>query len=70
MSYTKYKTIAGDRWDTIAYKAYGNPMKISPIVEANPNVTKSAVLPEGVTLYIPIQERESVNSNILPPWKR
>lgn len=70
MSYTRYTTIQGDRWDTVAYKAYGDPMKITPIAEANPHVPKSPVLPAGIILNIPIQERENVTSNILPPWKR
>lgn len=70
MTFTKYTTIQGDRWDTIAHKAYGDPLKISPIVEANPHVPKTPILPAGVVLYVPIQEREDVSPNNLPPWKR
>lgn len=70
MSHTKYITKEGDRWDTIAYKAYGNPLLITPIVEANPGVPKTPVIPSGITLYIPVRERESVDTNLLPPWKR
>lgn len=70
MTFTKYTTIQGDRWDTIAHKAYGDPLKISPIVEVNPHVPKTPILPAGVVLYVPIQEREDVSPNNLPPWKR
>lgn len=70
MTFTKYTTIQGDRWDTIAHKAYGDPLKISPIVEANPHVPKTPILPAGVVLYVPIQEREDVSPTNLPPWKR
>lgn len=70
MTYTKYTTVQGDRWDTVAHKAYGDPMKISPIIEANPNVPKSPVILAGTVLYIPIQDRETITPSILPPWKQ
>lgn len=70
MSFTRYTTVQGDRWDTVAFKAYGDPMKITPIVEANTHVPKQPVLPAGIILNIPIQERDKVTPNILPPWKR
>ena len=70
MTYTIYTTVDGDRWDTVAFKAYGDPMKISSIVEANPHVPKAAVLPSGINLYVPVEERAKVTSAILPPWKK
>lgn len=70
MTYTKYTAVYGDRWDTIAYKAYGDPMKMGTIIEANPRVPKSALVPEGTILYIPVKDRDSVNVTSLPPWKR
>lgn len=70
MSHTKYITVEGDRWDTIAFKAYGDPLKITPLIEANPKVPKTPVLASGITIYVPLMEKESVNTNLLPPWKR
>lgn len=70
MGYTKYTTLQGDRWDTIAYKAYGDATKYSAIIEANPFIPKSGVLPSGVTVFIPVQDRPAVNTSNLPPWKR
>ena len=70
MTFTKYTTIEGDRWDTVAHKAYGDPMKISPIIEANQRVPKSPIIQAGTVLNIPIQERSSVTASILPPWKQ
>lgn len=70
MAYTKYTTIEGDRWDTIAYKAYGDATKFSVIIEVNPFVPKSDVLPSGLTLYIPLMDRPQINTSLLPPWKR
>lgn len=70
MSHTKYITQEGDRWDLIADKAYGDATKITPIIEANPGVPKTPVLPSGITLYVPLMDVETVDTNLLPPWKR
>jgi phage tail protein X len=70
MTFTTYTTVEGDRWDTVAFKAYGDATKYSGIVQANPFVPKGVVLPSGVTLYIPLVERPSVDTSKLPPWKR
>lgn len=70
MANTTYKTGQGDRWDTIAYKAYGDPHLITPIVEANPTVAITDVLPAGITIKIPVRERPSIDTALLPPWKR
>lgn len=70
MEFTKYTTVEGDRWDTIAYKAYGDATKYSGIIEANPSVPKGVVLKSGVTLFIPVLDRPSVAKSTLPPWKQ
>lgn len=70
MTYTAYKTVEGDRWDTIAFKAYGDATQYGKIIEANPLIPKGVVLPSGLTLYIPVEDRPSVNTSLLPPWKR
>lgn len=68
---TQYITLAGDRWDTIAFKAYGdcttNQIKI--IKDANPYVIVGDEFSEGVILNVPIMEQTS-SINDLPPWKR
>lgn len=69
--YTTYTTKEGDRWDTIAYAAYGDPTKMEPIINANPTVPITAKLPAGITLRVPIVEQQTgVDANLLPPWKR
>lgn len=67
---TIYKTSQGDRWDTVAYKAYGDPFMVTPIIQANPNVSISDVLPAGITLIVPIRQRPTIDKSLLPPWKR
>ncbi|HUC16986.1 MAG TPA: tail protein X [Acetobacteraceae bacterium] len=43
-----------DRWDTIAFKAYGDPTKVSTLILANPTVPISPVLPQGITIFCPL----------------
>jgi phage tail protein X len=69
--YLQYTTTEGDRFDTIAYDAYGDPYGYERIVAANPDYTGLVALPGGVRLIVPIVEKPQVSllSN-LPPWKR
>lgn len=64
---TRYTTKAGDRWDTIAYKAYGIPELAALIIMANPTVAITGELPGGIDLLIPIRV-DPVTNQDLPPW--
>jgi phage tail protein X len=75
MALTQYITFEGDRWDTVAFKAYGSCTndEIDRIKTANPYVTVKDVFASGVVLDIPIQEESESADSIeasLPPWKR
>ena len=73
MATTQYRTIEGDRWDLIAYKAYGDATKFVGLLEANKPLAITKELPSGLQINIPIledQNRGSVQSELLPPWKR
>jgi hypothetical protein len=66
-----YTTVEGDRWDTIALKAYGDATKFDPIIQSNNGVPLSVYFTSGVTLRIPVIESvEETNKELLPPWKR
>jgi len=77
----EYITKEGERWDTIANKAYGDAVGydtinmqnyIDKIIQANPAVVISPVLAPGVRLLIPVLEDAEIeiDSELLPPWKR
>jgi len=68
----EYIVKEGDRWDSIAFKAYGDAAMYAGIIEANPNATISPVLVAGQRLTIPIVEQSEIqiDSEDLPPWKR
>ena len=68
--YTEYITIEGDRWDTVAWKAYGDPMRFLDIADANPKVPLDAVIPSGTKLMVPVIDAVELDTNLLPPWKR
>ena len=67
-------TTEGERWDTLAWRYYGDPYAYSRIVEANPALDLGPVLPSGQLLLIPIlplaQASQQLTDDSLPPWKR
>lgn len=68
--FSEYITIDGDRWDTVAWKAYGNANLYPQIMEANPDVVADPVLPTGTRLLVPIATAPEIDKTNLPPWKR
>ncbi|MGI9158244.1 MAG: tail protein X [Saprospiraceae bacterium] len=73
MPYTEYITTDGDRLDTIAYKAYGDPFAWGEVLHANPGLPIQTTYPAGVRIVVPIIEPESTTESsaaLLPPWKR
>lgn len=72
MKYTEYLTQQGDRWDTIAFKAYGDAFNVKPIIDANKELYLTEIIPAGRRILIPIieSEEETISANDLPPWKR
>lgn len=72
MNVVEYVVKDGDRWDLVAYKAYGDATLFNGIIEANPAVVVTATLIAGTKLTIPILEDGDIeiDSQLEPPWKR
>ncbi len=74
--YFEHRTVAGERWDLLAYRFYGDQNKQTVILEANrglflsPIVVPPLVLPAGLVLRIPVISEAGANADLLPPWKR
>lgn len=69
--FRSHTTSAGDRWDLLAWKYYGDASKYEPIIAANPDVVIAPILPAGIRLLIPILDAaDLIDSEDLPPWKR
>ena len=72
MEYIEHKTIAGERWDQLAFRYYGNAMLYEPIIRANPYVVIEPILAEGIVLRIPLLEQTEIAEDLgdLPPWRQ
>jgi phage tail protein X len=62
-------TTAGERWDLLAWRYYGDPTDYSPIIMANPNVAIVPVFDAGISIEVPILQKSAVVTVNLPPWK-
>ena len=62
-------TTAGERWDLLAWRYYGDPTDYSTIIMANPNVAIEPVFDAGISIAIPLQRKSLVGPVNLPPWK-
>lgn len=62
-------TIAGERWDLLAWNYYGDAALYSPIIMANPTIPIEPTFEAGLQIAIPLlQVSQSATTN-LPPWK-
>lgn len=65
---SKYTTVQGDMWDTIAKRVYDDEAGMNTLMEANTEYVEVAVFPAGVSLEVP--DWEAPASSLLPPWRR
>ena len=69
-------TTAGERWDSLAWRYYGDPHAYGRIIEANPALDINTTLASGMVVLIPImplevvQRSQQLTLEELPPWKR
>jgi phage tail protein X len=65
-------TVAGERWDTLAWRYYGDATLFSPIIQTNPQIPIEAVFEAGLNIGIPLlMVDQTVQEAVdLPPWKR
>lgn len=70
----EHVTQAGERWDSLAWRYYGNPADYGRIIEANPALNISSALPSGIKVLIPVlpasAATQALRAEELPPWKR
>lgn len=72
MDYLEHITSAGERWDTLAWRYYGDAMLMGPIIAANPQLRILPTLSAGLVVRIPVLEDDdpALAEEDLPPWKR
>jgi phage tail protein X len=64
-----HTTRAGERWDLLAWRYYGDATEYSPIIMANPTVPIEPVFDAGIAIAVPILQKSAVVTADLPPWK-
>lgn len=67
--YKTYVTKAGETFDLLALREYGEERRANYIMEANLEYCDVLIFDAGVTLTIPIIETTDIPST-LPPWRR
>ena len=67
--FIQHLTLAGERWDLLAWQYYGDATNYSIIIMANPGVPIEPVFESGISLAVPIIQQQSVLTSDLPPWK-
>ncbi|EFV8928726.1 hypothetical protein F9879_04945 [Morganella morganii] len=71
MMFLEHITRDGERWDSLAWHYYGDPLGYSRIIAANPHVAITSVLPSGLLLLIPVIEAEdTATEEDIAPWLR
>jgi phage tail protein X len=70
MEYIPYTSKQGDRWDSIAYDAYGDEKYMKEIADANIEIALDVPIPAGTLLRIPVLDIVQINKELLPPWLR
>ena len=70
----EHVTVEGERWDTLAWQYYGDPLAYGRIIEANPALDISSTLPSGLVVLVPVlplaEASQTLQDEELPPWKR
>jgi phage tail protein X len=67
--YIVHVTRAGERWDLLAWRFYGDATQYSGIIMANPGVPIVPVFDAGVAVRIPLLAQSGALGAGLPPWK-
>lgn len=68
---SKYRSVQGDMWDSIAYKVYGDETKMNILIETNTKYKNIQVFPAGIELNIPELETEEETLIVpdVPVWR-
>lgn len=66
-----YVSAAGDRWDWIAWKMYGDVSMMGALILANPRIPGWSALPAGAAVYAPpLALTAAADTAALPPWRQ
>ena len=59
---------AGEAWDMVAKRAYGDEMYVAMLLDANPDLLDRITFDGTESVRVPVVAREGL-ADVLPPWK-
>lgn len=62
------RTIQGDTWDTLSYRAYGSEFYTTELFKANPQHQHIFIFSENIEISVP--DIDVAINQELPPWER
>jgi len=65
----QYQTVAGDTFDLIAYKLFGDRRYTRHMYEENPDHTDVMIFEGNVALNVPEVEEPKTTATDMPPWR-
>lgn len=57
----------GERWDTIAFKMYGDASQLSALILANPGIPALDYVEQGAGVFVPLLT-PTANTTASTPW--
>lgn len=66
--YLKHIVSDSERWDNLAYRYYGDPLKVNLLIDANPHIPFCEQLPTGQIIWVPVLQVAQVDNSGMPPW--
>lgn len=70
-AWIEHTAVLGDRWDTLAYRYYGDAFGFMRLIEANSHIPIRPFIAPGTPVVIPLIEPDDEGQALeLPPWKQ
>jgi hypothetical protein len=57
----------GERWDSIAYKMYGDASQIELLIQNNPSIPALDYVVQGAVVFVPLL-MPTINTSTSTPW--
>jgi len=57
----------GERWDSIAFKMYGDPTQVEPLIQNNPAIPIGDIVAAGTQVFVPLIT-PTVTTTTSTPW--
>jgi len=58
----------GERWDSVAWKMYGDPTVVAPLIANNPGIAITDTIDAGVQVFVPLIAPTITTSSALSPF--